>query len=297
MQDKTSQVLKNVKRIEIKTRCLVDGLLQGAYHSVFKGRGIEFSSVREYVLGDEIRAIDWNVTARMNKPYVKEYIEERDLTVYIVFDVSSSNSFGSEREKKDNAAEIAASLMFAALKNNDKIGLCLFTDGIEHYAPPRKGKRHVMRLLRQILYYEPGKKTTDLNKTLLSLSRIAKKKSIIFVISDFMTQEFTKPLKILRRKHDVIAINMQDIREQDIPDVGYIELEDSETGEQILVDTSDKEFRENYAKLVREKNQGLRKKLRKLNTDMILVRSDESFEVPLKKFFELRKRRMSRYRR
>jgi len=291
-QLKTKEVLKNVRKIEIRTRYLVEGLLQGAYHSVFKGRGIEFSAVREYVQGDDVRTIDWNVTARFNKPFVKAYIEERDLTLYVVFDVSASSDFGSEREKKEIAAEMAASLMFAALKNNDKVGLCLFSKGIEEFIPPRKGRKHVMKLVREILYYEPKEKTTDLALALAKLSNIIKKRSIIFIISDFMTPEFTKPLKIMKNKHDIIAINLRDVREENIPDVGYIELEDSETGEQLIINTSDKSFRESYVKLVRKKNRQLRRDFNKLRVDMIQLRSDEPFELPLRKFFRLRKKRV-----
>ena len=286
------EILKNVRKIEIKTKQLVDGLLQGAYHSIFKGRGVEFSTVREYVKGDDIRSIDWNVTARMNKPFIKEFIEERDLNVYIIFDVSESNTFGSVREKKEVATEIAASLMFAAHKNNDKVGLCLFTNTIEKYIPARKGKKHTLRLIREIIHHQPKQKETNLRNTLSKFANILKKRSIVFIISDFITEDFTKPLKIMKKRHDVICLNLQDIRESEIPDIGYIELEDSETGEQVLVDTSDPEFRKNYIKLVQKRNQDLKKKLEKLKIDLINIQSNEPFEVPLKKFFRLRKRRI-----
>jgi uncharacterized protein (DUF58 family) len=291
---RTKQILRTVKKLEIKTRHLVDGLLQGAYHSVFKGRGIEFSEVREYVLGDDIRAIDWNVTARMNHPFVKEFIEERDLTVYLVFDVSASGEFGFQKAKKETGIELVASLMFAALRNNDKVGLCLFTNHVEKFIPPRKGKRHILWLIRELLYFVPKEKGTNLGNTLDYLSRVIKKRSIIFIISDFFTPEFSKQLKILKKKHDVIAINLVDVREMEIPDVGYIELEDEETGEQLLVDTSDEEFRERYVKLVNKRYEDLKKKLEKLKVDTIRVRTDEPFEVPLRRFFKLRERRMVR---
>jgi uncharacterized protein (DUF58 family) len=290
---RTKEILKKVKKIEIKTKHLVDGLLQGAYHSVFKGQGIEFSEVREYVPGDDIRSIDWNVTARMHQPFVKEFIEERDLTVYIVLDVSASNEFGSEKSKKEAAIELSASLMFAALRNNDRVGLCMFTSGVEKYIPPRKGKFHILRLIREMIEFVPSVKTTSLIPSLTFLSRVVKKRSIVFLISDFFTDEnFHKQLKLLKNKHDVIAVNINDIREAEIPDVGYIELEDEETGEQMLLDTSDKEFREGYVKLIQDKNKELSDKFKRLKIDLVQLKSDEPFEVPLKRFFRLREKRM-----
>ena len=291
----TKQILKKVKKIEIKTKHLVDGLLQGAYHSIFKGRGIEFSEVREYIPGDDIRTIDWNVTARMNTPFVKEFIEERDLTIYIVLDVSASNDFGSVKSKKETAIELSASLMFAALRNNDQVGLCLFTKEVEKFIAPRKGRKHTLKLIRDMIEFTPKHRTTDLISTLIFLSKVIKKRSILFIISDFFTENnFEKQFKILKNKHDVIAININDIRESTIPDVGYIELEDEETGEQILLDTSDEEFRNSYTQLIKEKNEELNNKLRKLKIDLVQLKSDEPFEIPLKKFFRIRERRMVR---
>ena len=291
----TKQILKRIKKIEIKTRHLVDGLLQGAYHSVFKGQGIEFSEVREYMPGDDIRTIDWNVTARMNHPFVKEFIEERDLTVYIALDVSASNEFGSEKSKKEAATELAASLMFAALINNDRVGLCLFTNQVEKFIYPRKGRKHVLKLIRDMIYFNPKNKTTELQSTLRYLSKIIKKRSIIFVISDFFSEDnFQRPLRILKNRHDIIAININDIRESEIPSIGYIELEDEETDEQILVNTSDKEFVKEYVRLINEKNSQLNKMLSKLKIDLIQIKSHEPFEIPLRRFFRLRERRMVR---
>jgi len=291
----TKEILKKVKKIEIKTRHLVDGLVQGAYHSIFKGQGIEFSEVREYVPGDDIRSIDWKVTARMNHPFVKEFIEERDLTLYILMDISASNEFGSEKSKKAAASELAASLMFAALRNNDRVGLCLFTSKVELFIPARKGKKHVLKLIRDIIEFQPKEKTTDVKEALVFLSRIAKKRSVVFILSDFFTDtSFEKQLKILKNRHDVIAINIHDTREHAIPDIGYIELEDEETGEQLLINTSDSNFRKQYVQLIEEKNQSLLKKLRKLKIDLIQLKSDEPFEIPLQKFFRLRERRMVR---
>jgi len=281
-------ILKKVKKIEIKTRYLVDGLLQGAYHSVFRGRGIEFSEVREYVIGDDVRAIDWNVTARMNHPYIKEFIEERDLTIYIVFDVSGSGEFGYSKSKKESAIELCASLMFAALRNNDKVGLSLFTDKVENFIPARKGRKHVLKLIREMAYFKPQSKCTNIKNALDYMSRIIKKRSIIFIISDFIADDFSKPLKLLKNKHDIIAVNMHDIRETELPDIGYIELEDEETGEQILVDTSDHDFRAEYARLAKERIDKLRESLRKMNVDLIDIKSGEQFDAPLRKFFSQR---------
>ena len=291
---KSKDVLKNIKKIEIKTRYLVEGLLQGAYHSVFKGRGIEFSEVREYAIGDDVRTIDWNVTARMNHPYIKEFIEERDLTIYIIFDVSGSGEFGSSKSKKESAIELCASLMFAALRNNDKVGIALFTDKVERFIYPRKGRKHVLKMIREMIYFKPENKRTDLKNTLDYMSKVIKKRSIIFIVSDFISEDFSKPLKLLKNKHDIIAINMYDIREVQLPDVGYIELEDEETGEQILVDTSDPEFRAEYAKLADERTKELHQFMKKMKIDMIGIRSGEQFDVSLRKFFIQRLKRSVR---
>ena len=292
--EKSRDIIKRVKKIEIKTRKVVESLMQGEYLSVFKGRGIEFSDVREYVPGDDIRSIDWNITARMHTPYIKEYIEERNLTVYIVFDVSASSEFGSEKQKKEAAIELAASVMFSAARNHDSIGLCLFTKDIELFIPPKTTRRHALRLLRHLLYFEPKHKTTDLKAALARLGKIAKKRSVIFLISDFFTADFDKELRTLKSRHDVIAINYRDIREQEIPDVGYIELEDAESGEQILVDTKDPLFRRNYLNLVEQKRLSLESIFKRLHVDMIQLGSGEDFVIPIKRFFALRERRMAR---
>jgi len=289
---KVKEILKRVKKLEIRTNMLVEGLIAGNYHSVFKGRGIEFSEVREYVPGDDIRAIDWNVTARFNSPFVKEFVEERDLNVYIVFDVSGSSEFGSEKSKKEVGFEIAASLMFAALKNNDNIGLCLFSDHVEKFIRPRKGKKFVLRLLRELIYFEPSSRKTDIGKSLTELGKILKRRSILFIISDFISEDFEKPLKYLRKRHDVVLINLSDVREEEIPDIGYVLLEDEETGEQILVNTSDESFRNFYEKSVRRRREELERKMKKLKVDMIYVRTDEPFYMPLMRFFNMRKRRI-----
>lgn len=288
------EVLKRVKKIELKTKVLVDGLISGEYHSIFKGQGIEFSEVREYVPGDDVRAIDWNVTARLNAPFVKEFIEERDLTLFIVFDLSSSNEFGFKRSKKDVCYDIAASLMFAALRNNDNVGLCLFTDRVEKFVPPRKGNKHILKLLRELIYHEPKSKTTDIRTALSYLNKVIKNRSIIFIISDFLTPDFEKPLKQLKSKHDVILVDIADVHEEDLPDIGYAFLEDYETGEQILVDTSDSEFRMRYTELVRTSREAFLTTLKRLNVDIIRMNTSEPFYIPLQTFFKMRERRLVR---
>ena len=285
---RTKEILKKVKKLEIVTRQLVEGLITGNYHSIFKGQGIEFSDIRDYRTGDDIRAIDWNVTARFNHPFIKEFIEERDLRVYFAFDMSASGSFGSNVSKRNKAIEVAASLMFAAMSNNDNVGLFLFTDDIETYIPARKGRKHVLKVLSKLVSHEPVSTTTNLEKTLIHISKVVKKRSIIFIISDFITDDFMQPVKILRNKHDLIAIRITDPREKELPDVGLIELEDEETGEQILVDTSDEEFRERFKKIVQEKEDELKRSLQRVKIDMVSIMTDEPYEVPLKKFFKTR---------
>jgi len=291
---RVKEVLKRVKKLEIKTSRLVEGLVSGEYHSVFKGRGIEFAEVRGYVPGDDIRAIDWNVTARFNAPFVKEFIEERDLTLFIVFDVSSSNEFGFERRKKEIGYDITASLMFAALRNNDRVGLCLFTSEVELFIPPGKGKKHVLKLLRELIYYEPKNRNTDIRAALSYLNNVIKKRSIVFIISDFLAPDFERPLKQLKNRHDVILVNITDMREAQIPDIGYAFLEDQETGEQMLVDTSDPEFRARYTELVKAKQDAFFARMKRIGVDIIQVNTSEPFYIPLQRFFKMRERRVTR---
>jgi uncharacterized protein (DUF58 family) len=288
------EVLKRVKKIELTTKGLVEGLLSGEYHSIFKGRGIEFSEVREYVPGDDVRAIDWNVTARFNAPYVKEFIEERDLTLFIIFDVSTSNEFGFQRSKKDVGYDIAASLMFSALRNNDNVGLCLFTDRVEKFIPPGKGRKHILKLLRMLIYYEPEHKTTDIRAALSYLNNVIKRRSIIFIISDFLSSDFEHPLKQLKNKHDVILVNIRDVREENIPDIGYVFLEDPETGEQLLVDTSDPSFRKGYTELAKKERDAFTSTMKRLNIDTIQMNTSEPFYIPLQRFFTMREKRVVR---
>ncbi len=292
MPEWVREVIKNVRKLEIKTQRMVEGIIAGYYHSVFKGRGIEFSDIREYVAGDDIRATDWNVTARMNAPFVKEFIEERDLTVYIILDVSASNEFGFERRKRDYGVEIAASLIFSALANNDSVGMFLCTSEVEEFIPPRKGRAHLFKLLREMIYFEPEKKTTDLNNCIRHISNVAKRRSIMFAISDFFAEDFEKSLGILKNRHEVILINVSDVRESDIPDIGYVMMEDGETGEQFLVDTSDERFRQNYVEIMDQRNKLLSEKMKRLKVDMINIRTDQPFEIPLRQFFRLKEKRM-----
>ena len=252
--NQTKSILKKVKKLEITTKQIVDGLITGNYDSIFRGQGIEFSEIRDYRPGDDVRAIDWKVTARFNHPYIKEFIEERDLQVYFVIDVSGSGNFGRNISKKEKSLEVVASLMFAALRANDGVGVFLVSDDVERFIPARKGRKHVLQLLNIVSGFAPKSKKTNLEKSLTRVAKTVKRKSVIFVISDFIDKtNFLKPLKVLqKRHHDVIALRIIDPREKEIPDVGLIELEDEETGEQILVDTSDKEFREAYGILVSE---------------------------------------------
>lgn len=284
----TKEILKQVRRIEIVTKNLVDGLITGEYHSIFKGQGIEFSEIRDYRPGDDIRAIDWKVTARFDHPFVKEFIEERDLNVYFVFDYSASNYFGNLIEKRRKAIELTATLMFSAMKNNDNVGLFIFTEDIEKFIPARKGRRHVLKLISSLVSHKPQSKRTDIEKALSHVSNIIKKRSVIFILSDFYNQDFSKPLKILKRRHDVIAIKVNDAREAEIPDVGLIQLEDEETGEQLLVDTSDQGFRDNYVRIVNKEEIRLRNLFNKNGVDVININTDSPYESPLRKFFRMR---------
>ena len=285
-------ILKKVKKLDVTTRHLVDGLIAGNYHSVFKGHGMEFSEIREYVPGDDIRAIDWKVTARFNHPYIKEFIEERDLHVYFVIDVSGSGNFGAKISKKEKSLEIIASLMFAALRANDGIGVFLVSDKVEKFIPARKGRKHALQSLNAISYFVPNSAKTDLKRSLEQITKTIKRKSMVFVVSDFIDKsEFLKPLSMLQKRHDVIALRIIDPRERTIPDVGLIELEDEETGEQLLVDTSDEEFRESYDRLVAQNDSQFESDMKKIKTDTISFVTEQNYAIPIRKFFRQRKRR------
>lgn len=286
------EILKQVKHIEIRATRLVNDLFGGEYESVFKGRGMEFSEVREYVPGDDIRTIDWNVTARSQHPFVKKFVEERELTVVFVVDGSRSLQFGSsEKTKATVAAEIAGLLAFSAVKNNDKVGLLISTDQIEKFVPPRKGRSHVLRVVREILYFKPSAKKTNLRLALEHLYRILTRSAVIFVISDFMDSGYEKALKILHQKHDLIAIQITDEREQTLPNCGWMELQDAETGEMALVNTSDQKFRESYFKTAERRQEQLDLLFKLTGIDAIKLVAGTSYIKPLIKFFLLRERR------
>ena len=286
------EILKKVKRIEITTRGMVNDVFSGEYHSVFKGRGMEFSEVREYQIGDDIRTIDWNVTARMGHPYVKVFEEERELTVMLLVDVSSSGNFGThERMKGEIAIEICALLAFSAIKNNDKVGLIIFTDKIEKFIPPKKGKSHVLRVLRELLFHKPRGTKTDIADALEYLNRITKRRSVVFLVSDFINKGYEKALQIANRRHDIVAITVTDPRELEIPDVGFIELEDAETGEVVLVDTSYSEVRSLYSNRSSEDINRRNKLFKSINVDHIDIQTDKPYVEPLIKFFRMRARR------
>jgi len=286
------EVLKKVRRIEISTKRLVNDLFSGEYHSTFKGQGMEFEEVRAYVPGDDIRLIDWNVTARTGFPHIKKFREERELSVVLLVDASSSGKFGTrQRFKSETAAELCALLAFSAIKNNDKVGLIIFTDKIEKFVPPKKGRAHVLRLIREILYFEPEGIKTDIAGALEYFSRVIKRKSVVFLISDFLSEDFYKPLQIANNKHDIIAMKISDPRESSFDNVGLIELEDAETGEVVLIDTASREFRREFSAKAEEDNSMLKKGFRLINLDFINIRTDESYIVPLINFFKMRERR------
>ena len=289
------EILRQVKLLELRTRGLVNSLFTGEYRSVFKGQGMEFSEVREYQPGDEVRSIDWNVTARMRKPYVKRYIEERELTVMLAVDLSGSERFGTRtRFKSELASELAAVLAMSAIRNNDRVGAVLFTDRIEHVVPPRKGRRHALRLMRDLLAFEPEGRGTDLAGALEYAGKMLTHKAIIFVVSDFQSPDLEQPLKLLAQRHDVVAVTVDDPSEQDLPDIGQARFVDPETGLTIDVDTSDAKVRARFAEAVAEELSARKKLLRRLAIDEVPVRTDGGVVDPLIKFFRTRETRSRR---
>jgi len=285
----TKELLKKVRKIEIKTRRLSDHIFSGEYHTSFKGRGMTFSEVRQYQYGDDVRAIDWNVTARYNEPFVKVFEEERELTMMLLVDISGSESFGTKnQQKRDMVTEIAATLAFSATQNNDKIGLLLFSNHIELFIPPKKGKSHVLRIIRELIEFEPKSKKTDLSQALKYLSSVMKKKAIVFVISDFMTKEYEHTLKIASKRHDVTGIRVFDEREESIPNIGIINMLDAETGETLVVDTNSKSVRQNYEKYYRENVTYFREIFSKCGAGTISSRVDESYVTKLLGYFKAR---------
>jgi uncharacterized protein (DUF58 family) len=287
------EVLKKIRHIEIRTSRLVNDLFGGEYQSVFKGQGIEFADVREYVPGDDIRSIDWNVTARSEKPFVKKFVEEREMTVLFVVDMSGSQYFGSgDKLKSEVAAEITALLAFSAVKNHDKTGLLICTDEVEKYVPVKKGRNHVLRVVREILFYEPRRKKTRLAAALEFLSQILTRTAVIFLISDFMDTGYEKSLKVLSRRHDVIAIHLKDRRESAIPPMGLMELEDGETGERMLIDTSVGALRQHMSRTAQQKEEQLDKFFKSLRMDRVTIASEASYVEPLMRFFKIREQRL-----
>ncbi|UCD64207.1 MAG: DUF58 domain-containing protein [Candidatus Zixiibacteriota bacterium] len=287
------EILKKIRRIEIRTKKLVNDLFSGEYHSTFKGQGMEFEEVRQYEPGDDIRLIDWNVTARTGYPHIKKFKEERELSVVMLVDASSSGHFGTrDRYKSETSAELCALLAFSAIKNNDKVGLIIFTDKIEKFIPPQKGRAHVLRLIREILYFKPRGVATDIGGALEYFNRVIKRKSVVFLVSDFLSENYLHPLRIANNKHDVIAVKISDPRESSFESIGLLELQDAETGEVFMVDTGSREFRKEFAARAEEDNLGLSKAFKLINLDFINIRTDQSYIVPLINFFRMRERRL-----
>lgn len=285
------EVLREVRRIQIVARRQVNDLLAGEYLSAFKGRGMEFDTVREYVPGDEIRSIDWNVTARSDAPFVKTFCEERELTILLAVDISASGAFGSQKISKiETAVEVAAVLMFTSLQNNDKVGLLFFADDIVKYIPPRKGRGNVLRLIREMLATEPVKSETNIAKALEYIGRVQRRRSVVFVLSDFLGPDCSRALSIANQRHDCIAVTLEDPRERELPDVGFLTLRDAETDELIELDTHNPRVRAMFAKAANERQTKLKDILRKANVDRLEIRTDQSYATSLQRFFRMRER-------
>ncbi|CAM3674037.1 hypothetical protein FSS13T_26480 [Flavobacterium saliperosum S13] len=285
----TKELLKKVRKIEIKTRRLSDHIFSGEYHTSFKGRGMTFSEVRQYQFGDDVRAIDWNVTARYNEPYVKVFEEERELTMMLMVDISGSESFGTKNQlKSEIVTEIAATMAFSATQNNDKIGLILFSDQIELFIPPKKGKSHVLRIIRELIEFEPKSRKTDLSQALKFLSGVQKKKAIVFVISDFMSADYEQTLKIAGKKHDVTGVRVYDVREETMPNLGMVTMEDAETGDILVVNTNSKAVRLEYEKNYQDNVKYFRETFSKCGSGTVSTRVDESYVTKLLGYFKAR---------
>src|SRR2546423_1721419 len=288
-----AEILKKIRTLEIKTRGLVETAFAGDYHSVFKGRGMNFEDVREYQPGDEIRAIDWNVTARMGNAFVKKFTEERELTVMLVVDVSASGNFGSTTQsKRELAAEVACLLAFSAIRNNDKVGLLLFTDRVELFIPPKKGRSHTLRIIREILFFGPIGRGTNPAAALDHLNKIVTRRAVIFFISDFQAEDFSRALAVTATRHDPIAIRIQDERESVLPDIGIITLEDAETGDQIEINAADRKVRAQFAKLAQAQLTETMRVLRQNRIDRIDLRTGDDYLPALRSFFKQRERRL-----
>jgi len=285
----TSDIIKKIRKIEITTRDLVSDLFSGEYHSLFKGQGLEFSEVREYQSGDSFRQIDWNVTARQGFPYIKKFEETRELNVMFLIDSSASTFFGTkEYLKSEFITEITAVLSFSALSNNDKVGLLLFTDEVEKYIPPTKGKKSALRILRDILYFEPKNSRTNIKNAVEYIYRLIKKRSIIFVVSDFLDTDYLDSLKILAKKHDVIALRIQDSAEYKMSNAGLLHLQDPETGKTFTINSSNQKLREKYNKAIIEQETELKQQFRKLKIDLVTLSTDKPYTPELMKFFKFR---------
>ena len=285
----TKEILKKVRKIEIKTRRLSNHIFSGEYHSSFKGRGMTFSEVRQYQFGDDVRSIDWNVTARYNEPYIKVFEEERELTMMLLADVSGSESFGTQNAfKRDIVTEIAATMAFSATQNNDKIGLILFSDQIELFIPPKKGKSHVLRIIRELIEFQPKSKKTDVGQALKFLSGVIKKRAIVFVISDFMAADYEHTLKIAAKRHDITGVRVYDAREEKLPDLGLVQMADSETGETLLVNTGSKKVRHEYEKYYRDKIKYFQETFSRCGAGSLSTRTDESYVTKLLGYFKSR---------
>jgi len=286
------ELIKKIRQIQIYTSRMVDASFAGQYESVFRGRGMEFDEVREYTPGDDIRTIDWNVTARTGRPYIKRFVEEREMTVIFAVDLSASGDFGTvNKAKNELAAEFCAVMAFAAAKNNDKVGLLIFTDQIELYIPPKKGISHMLRLIRELLYFKMPKRKTDISQALDYLARVVRKRATVFLVSDFIETDFKKPLSLLNKRHDVIAVSVRDRAEVALPSVGLIEFADAETGEIILVDTSSRRFRNKYSNNCAQRFDELNILLRTINVDCISISTDKPYLQDLVRFFHMRHRR------
>jgi uncharacterized protein (DUF58 family) len=289
-----AEVLRKIRALEIKTKGLVQTVFAGDYHSVFKGRGMNFEDVREYQPGDEIRAIDWNVTARLGTAFVKKFTEERELTVVLVVDVSASGNFGSvSQSKRELAAEVACLLAFSAIRNNDKVGLLLFSDRVELFIPPKKGRSHTLRIIREILFFEPAGRGTAPALALDYLNKVVTRRAVVFFVSDFQAGDFSRELSVSGRRHDFIAVHVQDQREEMLPNVGIITLEDAETGEQVEINTADRTTRARFSALAETRRAELNRTLRRNGIDAISLRTGEDYLPALRSFFKQRERRLA----
>jgi uncharacterized protein (DUF58 family) len=298
--EQAKDILKKVRQIEIRTNRLVNDSLAGQYHSVFKGRGMDFDEVREYTPGDEVRAIDWNVTARTGRPFVKKFTEERELTIVLMVDVSASGNFGSgPQSKRQMAAELASVLAFSAIRNSDKVGLLLFSDQIEQYIPPKKGRQHVLRVIREILFFEPHSRGTDIVRALDFANQVTLRRAIMFLVSDFelpnqeqALTDLRRALRLAGRRHDVVALHVHDLREAELPDIGQLVIEDAESGELIELDTTDNTVRNRFAELAQQRREHLRRALAAEGVDNLNLDTREPYEPALRAFFKTRERRM-----